>query len=95
MQQCSDDMQQLNARVARVEGDVERIKTAFVLNDRGVEDYDGHRKEHVANVQEEKAMSELKIGATKKIVMGLIGLVITLIGFGIGPYVRSLLGVAP
>ena len=95
MQQRSDDMQQLNARVTRVEGDVERIKTAFVPNDRGVEDYDGHRKEHAANAEEEKAMSELKIGATKKIVMGLIGLVITLIGFGIGPYVRSLLGVAP
>ena len=95
MQQCSDDMHQLNARVSRVEGDVERIKTAFVLNDRGAEDYDGHRKEHAANAQEEKAMADLKIGATKKIVMGLIGLAITLIGFGIGPYVRSILGGAP
>lgn len=95
MQQCSDDMQQLNARVARVEGDVERIKTAFVLNDRGAEDYDGHRKEHAAHAGEEKAMADLKIGATKKIVIGLIGLAITLIGFGIGPYVRNLLGAMP
>ena len=93
MQQCSDDMQQLNARVARVEGDVERIKTAFVLNDRGAEDYDGHRLFHRARTDEAKAMQDFKFDATKKILLGVVGIVMALIGFGAGPYLRSLLGV--
>lgn len=92
MPQCSDDMQQLNNRLARVEGDVELLKTAFPSNDIGGKDYDGHRLYHRARAEEAKAVEGFKLDATRKIILGAIGIVMTLIGFGIGPYLRSLLG---
>ena len=92
MPQCSDDVQQINIRLARVESDVERIKTAFRTNDLGLSDYDGHRLDHRTRGEEARAMQEFKFDATKKILLGVIGVVMTLIGFGIGPYLRNLLG---
>lgn len=99
MQQRNSDTQQLNARMAAVEADVDKLKTAFVLNDLHAPDYDGHRKDHYqrtkAAEEDARAMSELKNAATKRLLVGAIGLAITVIGFGIGPYVRNLLGAAP
>jgi outer membrane murein-binding lipoprotein Lpp len=94
--QCSDDLRDLNLRVAAVESDVAQLKTAFPHNDLGREDYDGHRKDHYhrtkAAEEDARAMSELKNAATKRLLVGAIGLAITVIGFGLGPYVRSILG---
>ena len=97
--QCSDDLRDLNLRMAAVESDVAQLKTAFPHNDLGREDYDGHRKDHHTRMkaaeEDARAMAELKNAATKRLLVGAIGLAITVIGFGIGPYVRSLLGIAP
>lgn len=96
MPQCSNDVQQLNVRMAAVEADVDKLKTAFVLNDLNTPDYDGHRKDHYqrskAAEDEAQTMRELKAGATKKILLGLLGAAMTLISFGLLPYLRSLLG---
>ena len=58
----------------------------------GGKDYEGHRLFHRARTDEAKAMEGFKLDATKKILLGVVGIVMTLIGFGIGPYLRSLLG---
>lgn len=96
MPQCSDDVQQLNIRMARLEGDVANIKTAFALNDRGSEDYDGHRRVHYRQDKEaeesEKAMSELKAGATKQLLKWVLTAAVGVFALGIGPYLRGLLG---
>ena len=97
MLQCSDDVQQLNHRLARVEGDVERIKTAFILNDRGSEDYDGHRKDHFerSKAAEDAAqtMRELKTDATRSLLKWLLTIAAGIFMLGIGPYLRGLMGV--
>jgi hypothetical protein len=97
MPQCSDDVQQLNNRLARVEGDVERIKTAFVLNDRGSEDYDGHRKDHFerSKAAEDAAqtMRVLKTDATKSLLKWLLTIAAGIFMLGVGPYLRGLMGV--
>lgn len=97
MLQCSDDVQQLNNRLARVEGDVERIKTAFILNDRGSEDYDGHRKDHFerSKAAEDAAqtMRVLKTDATKSLLKWLLTIAAGIFMLGIGPYLRGLMGV--
>ena len=97
--QCSDDLRSLNARMAAVESDVAQLKTAFIHNDLGREDYDGHRKDHYqrtrAAEEDARALAELKNAATKRLLVGAIGLAITVIGLGLGPYVRSLLEAAP
>ena len=94
--QCSDDVQQLNARMSAVEADVDKLKTAFIHNDLGREDYDGHRKDHYRRTKaaedDARALAELKNAATKRLLVGAIGLAITVIGLGLGPYLRSILG---
>ncbi len=97
MPQCSSDIQQLNTRMAAVEADVDKLKTAFVLNDLHAPDYDGHRKDHYerskAAEAEEKTMRELKTDATRSLLKWLLTVAAGIFMLGIGPYLRSLMGV--
>lgn len=97
MRQHSEDVQQLNHRLARVEGDVERIKTAFVLNDLHAPDYDGHRKDHFerSKAAEDAAqtMRVLKTDATRSLLKWLLTIAAGIFMLGIGPYLRGLMGV--
>ena len=97
MLQCPDDVQQLNNRLARVEGDVDKLKTAFVLNDLHAPDYDGHRKDHFerSKAAEDAAqtMRVLKTDATRSLLKWLLTIAAGIFMLGIGPYLRGLTGV--
>ena len=84
-QRCADDFYNLRLRVASIERDIEHIKTAFPKNDVGATDFDGHRGFHTRKIAESQAMGEYKQAVTKKIVLGVIGLVFTMLGFIAGP----------
>lgn len=96
MQQYSSDIQQLNARMAVVEADVDKIKTAFVLNDLCAPDYDGHRKDHFkrSKAAEDAAqtMRVLKTDATRSLLKWLLTAAAGIFMMGIGPYLRGLMG---
>ena len=96
MPQCSDDVRDINVRLARVEQDISAIKTAFVRNDLEHPDYDGHRTCH-HQLRRESAHRAEKVqgyldGFTQKIVMGAIGVALAVFGAGVVPYLRGLLG---
>ena len=97
MQQCSSDVQQLNVRMAAVEADVDKLKTAFVLNDLRAPDYDGHRRDHYqrskAAEDEAQTMRELKTDATRSLLKWLLTIAAGVFMLGIGPYLRGLMGV--
>ena len=84
-QRCADDLHGLHLRVASIERDIEHIKTAFPKNDLGATDFDGHRGYHSRKIAEGQIMSEYKQAVTKKILLGSIGLVFTVLGFIAGP----------
>lgn len=84
-QRCADDFYSLSLRVVSIERDIEQIKVAFPKNDVGTTDFDGHRGYHVRKIAEDQAMGEYKQAVTKKIVLGSIGLVFTVLGFIAGP----------
>ena len=84
-QRCADDFHGLHLRVASIERDIEHIKTAFPKNDVGATDFDGHRGFHTRKIAEGQVMVEYKQEVTKKIVLGAIGLVFTVLGFIAGP----------
>lgn len=84
-QRCADDFYSLSLRVVSIERDIEQIKAAFPKNDVGTTDFDGHRGYHVRKIAENQAMGEYKQAVTKKIVLGSIGLVFTVLGFIAGP----------
>jgi hypothetical protein len=92
MPACSDDVRDINSRLARVEHDIAQIKTAFLLNDRQTEDYDGHRNDHRVRVKQAEAVEGYKQAATKKIILGAIAVFFTILSLGLGPYLRGLLG---
>ena len=92
MPQCSDDVRDINLRLGRVEQDIAAIKTAFLLNDRNTEDYDGHRNDHRTRLKQAEAVEDYKQAATKKIIMGAIAVFLTILSLGIGPYLRGFFG---
>ena len=86
-QRCADDFYNLNLRVASIERDIEHIKSAFPKNELGIANFDGHRGYHARKIAEEQIMGEYKQAVTKKILLGSIGLVFTVLGFIAGPTV--------
>lgn len=84
-QRCADDFHSLNLRVASIERDIEQVKAAFPKNELGTADFDGHRGYHARKIAEGQIMGEYKQEVTKKIVLGAIGLVFTVLGFIAGP----------
>ena len=84
-QRCADDFHGLHLRVVSMERDIEQIKAAFPKNDLGATDFDGHRGYHLRKITEGQVMGEYKQEVTKKIVLGVIGLVFTVLGFIAGP----------
>ena len=84
-QRCTDDFYSLNLRVASIERDIEQFKAAFPKNELGTTDFDGHRGYHARKIAEGQVMGEYKQEVTKKIVLGVIGLVFTVLGFIAGP----------
>ena len=84
-QRCADEFHGLHLRVASIERDIEHIKTAFPKNELGTADFDGHRGYHSRKIAEGQVMGEYKQEVTKKIVLGVIGLVFAVLGFIAGP----------
>ena len=91
-QRCADEFHGLHLRVASIERDIEQFKAAFPKNELGNADFDGHRGYHVRKIAEGQAMGEYKQEVTKKIVLGAIGLVFTVLGFIAGPAVLRWIG---
>ena len=86
-QRCADDFHGLHLRVASMERDLEQIKAAFPRDDVGAVDYRGHRGYHAQKIAEGQVMGEYKQEVTKKIILGVIGLIFTVLGFIAGPAV--------
>lgn len=82
---CADECHGLHLRMASIERDIEQFKAAFPKNELGTADFDGHRGYHSRKIAEWQAMGEYKQEVTKKIVLGVIGLVFTVLGFIAGP----------
>ena len=82
---CADDFHSLHLRVVSIERDIEHIKTAFPKNELGTADFDGHRGYHSRKIAEGQSMGEYKQEVTKKIVLGAIGLMFTVLGVIVGP----------
>lgn len=70
----------------------EKVEGAFPLDDRGLPDYGTHKSHHVAIAESDKAMGEYRKAITMRLLQGAVGLLITILGFGLGPYFSKILG---
>lgn len=71
---------------------VEKVEGAFPLDERGLPDYGVHKAHHQAITESDKAMGEYKRAITTRLLQGAVGLLITILGFGLGPYFSKILG---
>lgn len=83
------DILGLNERLQVVEHSHARMKEAFVKNDLGLPDYDGHRNDHKVRIEESKVVASYKRDATKRIIDILIGGVAVIFGLGFIEWIKG------
>lgn len=79
-------------RVQQLEAAQERVREAFVINDLGLPDYDGHRSSHKRMSEEAKVLEGYKRDATKKIVGLILAGLLTLSSLGLIEWIKIKLG---
>lgn len=66
------------------------VHRAFPRNDLQEPDFDGHRHYHTKKVNEEKVVSGYKQGITEKILQGVVGFILMLLGMGAVAWFKGL-----
>lgn len=88
-QDFEKDIGGLNDRVSELEHKTARAAEAFVKNDLGVPDYDGHRKAHLDSMEQAKVVAGYKRNMTQRILdWGLAGVGV-LLGVGALDWIKG------
>lgn len=88
-QDFEKDIGGLNDRVSALEHKTARAAEAFVKNDLGVPDYDGHRKAHLDSMEQAKVVAGYKRNMTQRILdWGLAGVGV-LLGAGALDWIKG------
>jgi hypothetical protein len=89
-----DHILEIKEQLAELEGKLDRhihvVHRAFPRNDLQEPDFDGHRHYHTKKVSEEKIVSGYKQGITEKILQGVIGFILMLLGMGAVAWLKGL-----
>ena len=93
---CGQDMLAL---LQKMEGDIREIKhgmgsmrTAFVRNDLGDPDYEGHRQAHISMIKKHDAGERVKETATLKVVGIVVTAVVAIFASGLSVHIQKLFG---
>lgn len=85
-----DDIFNVSNRLHILELKVDNLQQAFLKNDVGGMDFDGHRRYHEERIAQAGKLDEYKHEATKKIIGVVLGLAITAAG---GAVIKLISGV--
>lgn len=88
-QEVRKDVDDINTRVQTLEHSCSRIREAFVKNDLGNPDYDGHRVAHATAIDKAKVVQGYQRDMTKKVLEWLLVAVAVLIGQGALDWIRG------
>ena len=83
------DVDDLHARLSVVEHSHSSMREAFIQNDLGKPDYDGHRRGHKQLVKDSEVVEGYQIDATKKVVGAVVLGAITLTMSGALEWLKS------
>lgn len=83
----------LRQRMASLERDTALIKSAFVLNDLSLPDFEGHRSDHRIRKEAAKVMESYKITATHKIIAAVVAAFVLAFSSGITQKLQELVTV--
>lgn len=89
-----DHILEIKEQLAELEDKLDRhihvVHRAFPRNDLQEPDFDGHRHYHTKKVNEEKVVSGYKQGITEKILQGVVGFILMLLGMGAVAWLKGL-----
>ena len=86
---------QINERTRVIESTIKSQSSAFVINDLGTPDYDGHRKSHLKLENEARLVENYKKNVTETIVKWAAGILILVIVTGLGETIKNWLANGP
>lgn len=84
-----EDMKVINTRLESVEHSHNRMKEAFVKNDLGLPDYDGHRVSHANSIEKAKVVQGYQRDMTKRTLEWILVAVGVLIGQGALEWIKG------
>lgn len=73
----------MRARLATLEREFTVLKSAFILNDLNLPDFDGHRSDHRMRKEAAKVMENYKITATHKVIAAIVAAFVLFFSTGI------------
>ena len=76
-------------RVSRLERLAEQHTTAFVKNDIGQPDLDGHRRAHMQLLKASQTMDDLKVEGAKNIIKLVLAFLAGIFALGLSDYIRN------
>lgn len=88
-EKAQKELEAMEARVQALEIGVSRMREAFVKNDLGVPDYDGHRVAHFNEIERSKVVDGYKRDLTKRILEWMLVAVSVLIGQGAIEWIKG------
>ena len=68
------------------------IRTAFVRNDLGQPDYEGHRQAHLGMVKKAEEIDKIKTAGTVKVVGIVVAAVAAIFATGLSTHIQKLFG---
>lgn len=83
------EVEQIKATVTHLERCIASLKTAFVINDLGKPDFDGHRKSHHDMITAAKTMDAYKEEGMISIIKWVAGAVLAALLLGLGEWVKG------
>ena len=85
-------MQKMQEDLRDIKHGMGTIRTAFVRNDLGDPDYEGHRQDHLARLQKTKEIDQLKMAGAVKFVGAVAAVTVTIFATGISAHLQKLFG---
>lgn len=79
--------------ITKLQASVGAMRDAFILNDIGKPDFEGHRVAHRKMVDAEKTLQIYKVDATKKVLSWIVGIALALFATGANTHLAKLFGV--
>jgi len=85
-------LQQVQSDIRDIKHGMGTIRTAFVRNDLGDPDYEGHRQAHLSMIRRADEVDKLKMAGTVKLVGIVVGAVVLVFMTGLGTHLQKMIG---
>lgn len=92
IEEMKEEVIELKQRVSFLENEIEKISSAFVNNDLGKPDYDGHRKSHIVINQASENMEGYKNYTVKNVIKIALSFISGILVLGIGTWIKNISG---